>query len=253
MHVYLKSVLIILSTLFSRCACLKGMFISLSTLSIKRHACSYFVLLCNISIPLVCRWLPKNHRFRRDKDFGSYKGKDPPDARNAAECVAQGKASDTHQGAKNAHPKGTTGINRSCPLSHLHLFNIVWDICPDMMHIVKNFFEKISFKLFSGARVPEWDASKNVVPAKGAANYAEAKLRHQEAVARWKLAVVQNNACIFSKSDQELVDRRVKNLVGPAKWIKGSMVCDDDDDILCLVLHISILFFIPLPFSYTYV
>ena len=127
---------------------------------------SRFVCFLNISVPVVCRWLPTGHRFRKDADFGSYRGDDPPGARNAAECVAQGKAADNHRGTKKAHPKETTGINRSCPLSYLRLFDIVWDICPDMMHIIKNFFEKLSFKLFAGARVPVWDASKNKAPAK---------------------------------------------------------------------------------------
>ena len=198
---------------------------------------SRFVCFLNISVPVVCGWLPTGHRFRKDADFGSYRGDDPPGARNDAECVAQGKAADNHRGTKKAHPKETTGINRSCPLSYLRLFDIVWDICPDMMHIIKNFFEKLSFKLFAGARVPVWDASKNKAPAKGAKNYAEALLRHQDAVARWKLAVEQNQACTFSKADQDLVDRRVKNLVGPAKWIKNSMVCDDYDDVLCLMFY----------------
>jgi hypothetical protein len=48
---------------------------------------------------------------------------------------------------------------------------------------------------------------------------------HEDAVARWELAVKQNQQCTFSEADQKLVDQRVKNLVGPAKWIKNSMVC----------------------------
>jgi len=133
---------------------------------------------------MLFRWLPKNHRFQRDESFGSARRQDPPDARNADECVAQGKDCDHYRGFKNAHPSETTGINRSCPLSFLHLFDIVWDICPDMMHIVENWLEKLTCKFFSGARVPEWDKSKNKGPAKGAANFTENMDRHLDAKAR---------------------------------------------------------------------
>jgi hypothetical protein len=138
--------------------------------------------------------------------------------------VAQGKASDDYRGFRNAHVKYTTGINRSCALSFLHLFDIVWDICPDMMHIIKNFFEKLTFKLFAGQRTPEWDKSKNKKPEKGASEYSSKLRRHNDAVARWKRAVEQNRLCIWSEADRKTVDMRVKKLVGPSRWIKNSMV-----------------------------
>jgi hypothetical protein len=93
-----------------------------------------------------------------------------------------------------------------------------------MMHIIKNFFEKLTFKLFKGERTPEWDNSKNKKPAKEDEGYHQKLLRYKEARRRWEKAVEQNRQCIFSEADQELVDKRVKNLVGPAKWIKSSMV-----------------------------
>jgi hypothetical protein len=172
----------------------------------------------------LCRWLPKTHEFRTDLRFGPPNHDGPPDPRRAAECVEQGKASDNYRGFQNAHVKNTTGINRSCPLSFLFLFDIVWDICPDMMHIIKNFFEKLTFKLFAGLRTPEWDKSKNMKPQAGAEDYAAKLNRHEDAVARWKLAVHQNQQCTFSEADRKMVDQRVKNLVGPTKWIKNSMV-----------------------------
>jgi hypothetical protein len=172
----------------------------------------------------VCRWLPADHPFRTDPTFGPLDNRGPPEARNHTECVAQGTASDNYQGFQKYHVKHDTGINCSCPLSFLHQFDIVWDICPDMMHIIKNFFEKLTFKLFTGMRTPEWDKSKNKMPAKGDADYKRKYARHQDAKARWKTAVQQNLLCTFSDEDQKLVDQRVKNLVGPSKWIKNSMV-----------------------------
>ena len=175
---------------------------------------------------MLCRWLPADHRFRTDETFGSPNHSGPPEPRNHDECVAQGKASDEYIGFQNAHVKNDTGINRSCPLSFLHLFDIVWDICPDMMHIIKNFFEKLTFKLFAGKRTPQWDNSKNKKPAQGVDGYRDKLKRHKDAKKRWKKAVDQNTKCIFSEADQKLVDQRVKNLVGPARWIKNSMVSE---------------------------
>ena len=177
-------------------------------------------------ITLSCRWLPRGHRFRRDARFGPGRGKaTPPDARNHAECVEEGKKSTNWTGPESRNPRHESGIDGTCALSYLHQFDIVWDICPDMMHIIKNFFEKLTFQLFSGSRVPTWAASKNKEPEDMTAPDYDAKLaRYNEAKARWELAVKVNKKCIFPEADQKLVDRRIKNLVGPANWIKNSMV-----------------------------
>jgi hypothetical protein len=92
------------------------------------------------------------------------------------------------------------------------------------MHIIKNFFEKLTFKLFAGNRAPTWSTAKNPEPDKNDAEYDTKMANYEDARARWELAVAQAGKCTFSKADQELVDRRVKNLVGPANWIKNSMV-----------------------------
>ena len=170
--------------------------------------------MCARKVHFSCRWTPRGHRFRRKEEFGEKRGSRPPEPRNHDECVQQGKDSDAYVGSEKAHTRHSSGINRSCPLSFLHQFDIVWDVCPDMMHIVKNFFEKLTFKMFGGARVPTWVASKNRAPAKGAPNFDAKQARHLDAAARWKKAVDRNNKCIFSAEDQALVDRRVKHLAG---------------------------------------
>jgi hypothetical protein len=139
--------------------------------------------------------------------------------------VEEGEASSSWTGPETRHPRHESGINGTCALTYLNLFDIVWDICPDMMHIIKNFFEKLTFKLFSGSRVPSWATSKNKEPDDtDAPDYAAKMARYNEAKARWELSVKVNKKCIFTEADQKLVDRRIKNLVGPARWIKNSMV-----------------------------
>ena len=64
----------------------------------------------------------------------------PPPARTHAETCRHGKLADTYDksGASDAaHPKHQSGIRRWCPLAVLPFFDLILDICPDMMHIIK--------------------------------------------------------------------------------------------------------------------
>ena len=179
---------------------------------------------CAHTLVVLHRWLPKNHHFRRDEAFGQKRGSNPPPSRTHNKAVAQGLAQDNWQGPATRAPKHDTGINSSCPLSFLHLFDVIWDVCPDMMHIIKNFFEKLTFKLFAGSRVPNWSTYKNPPPKEDDPDFARKEAKYQDALGRWEDAVEKNRKCTFPKADQGLVDRRVKNLVGPANWLKNSMV-----------------------------
>ena len=186
--------------------------------------CDITFVMCIQNVCMMCRWLPGEHDFRTDADFGPLQDNPPPTPRTHAETVASGKAADAWKGTKKGHPRHTTGVNSLCALSFLHLFDVIWDICPDMMHIIKNWFEKLTFKLFTGARVPQWSVYKNPEPQEGAPDYAARCEKYNHAKALYQRAVVQAKKCTFPTADQEIVDRRVKNLVGPAKWIKNSMV-----------------------------
>jgi hypothetical protein len=88
----------------------------------------------------------------------------------------------------------------------------------------KELFEKLSFKLFRGDRVPAWIDSKNKKPNEGDMDYANKLQRHLNAHQRWEKAVKMKKNCAFTANDKALVDRRIKNLVGPPNWIKNSMV-----------------------------
>lgn len=65
---------------------------------------------------------------------------DPPAARTHNETSRLGKEADKYDkshGPDTGHPKHDSGINRWCPLTILQLFNVILDVCPDMMHIIK--------------------------------------------------------------------------------------------------------------------
>ena len=79
----------------------------------------------------------------------------PPLARTHAETSRHGKLADTYDksGAPDAgHPKHDTGIKRWCPLAILPLFDLILDICPDMMHIMKGLMGGHWMPLLKGLR-----------------------------------------------------------------------------------------------------
>ena len=79
----------------------------------------------------------------------------PPASRTHEETNRLGKQADTYDKSRapeNSHPKHDTGINRWCPLAILALFNLILDVCPDMMHIIKGIFGGHWIPLLKGER-----------------------------------------------------------------------------------------------------
>lgn len=79
----------------------------------------------------------------------------PPKARTHTETARIGRQCDKHveRGLPaSKHPKRKSGINRWCPLTALPLFDVIRDVLPDMMHIVKGVFAGHFIPLFMGKR-----------------------------------------------------------------------------------------------------
>ena len=74
----------------------------------------------------------------------------PPLARNERHCINISVKARDHAGYLADHPKHTTGIKDWCPFSLLRFFSIVWDIMPDMMHIIKGIFQSHLLKIWKG-------------------------------------------------------------------------------------------------------
>jgi hypothetical protein len=99
-------------------------------------------------------WTPVDHLVRQDARYDSQELRPPPAKRTHTEAVAQGLACDAYHGAECHHPRTQHGINGSTPFAHLPLFDIIRDLCPDMMHVVVNLF-KHWIPLLAGTRVPK--------------------------------------------------------------------------------------------------
>jgi hypothetical protein len=55
---------------------------------------------------------------------------------------------------KNNSPYKTTGVKELSPLTLIPLFDIVWDVMPDMMHITTGVWQRHIFGALRGVRMP---------------------------------------------------------------------------------------------------
>jgi hypothetical protein len=158
-------------------------------------------------------------------------GGPPPPRTHEAACreAKESEASLYSWESKANHPRYKTGINHWSPLSVISRFNMIWDFCPDMMHIIKTFFERLVVGVFTGERAPSLNIRE---PAKMPKNpdidarkkYREAKKEYDDLSEEHETAVASVQACTFSEMDKRVVDARVKNLVGYPNWIRTSLV-----------------------------
>ena len=129
-----------------------------------------------------------------------------------------GRECDEYTGYKNAHPKHKTGIKMSTPLGYFPLFDIIWDILPDMMHVLEGFQKTHLLKLLKGER----SAARPRRPVSFADKLAEqaynALLKEYEAllahIDTWKL----------SKAELKLADARSDSMGGTPGWIRSNMM-----------------------------
>ena len=173
------------------------------------------------------RWLHPD-----DPDREAYGPELPPPARTHREACREAKQSEKSVYGwenKDNHPRYKSGINNWCPLSVLMKFNMIWDFCPDMMHIIKTWFERLVIGVFSGERRPHFSGTKPAPLPKRTSN--EEKQQHKTAMAKYKKKLqaherecVAFDMCIFDMHDRKIVDARVKNLVGYPDWIKSTLV-----------------------------
>jgi hypothetical protein len=93
--------------------------------------------------------------------FGSEERGSVPPSRTSEGMCAEGRANEAHRVAvvngeayKKDSPYKLSGVKELCPLSFLPLFNIVWDMCPDMMHVIPAIMKGHIMPLLKGLRIP---------------------------------------------------------------------------------------------------
>ena len=110
------------------------------------------------------RWLDPGDPLRTDEN-------DPPAARTPSGISRDGQAAEDSDllYKDKAHPRKQSGVNCTSALSLLPMFNIVWDVLPDWMHIMKNLVLPHFLKVVKGKRKLTQPSYKKVPAENGAA------------------------------------------------------------------------------------
>lgn len=151
--------------------------------------------------------------------FGSVERGGPPPQRTHAEATAEGVKCDEYTGPACHHPRTRSGINGATPFSHCPLFDIIRDLCPDMMHIIVNFFLHW-LPVLSGSRRPTVGRFK---PPRDSASDADKKAYADE-LARLKRAQMACDLLTLTEADRVKVDTRMFDLALCPKYVKKSHV-----------------------------
>jgi hypothetical protein len=95
------------------------------------------------------RNLRPNHPYRTDARWGAHETRAPAPLRTTEEVESQSREiSNMEPGAAKLRKQKSTGIDGFCLLLLLSMWDIVWDMLPDMMHITKGLFNAIYSALF---------------------------------------------------------------------------------------------------------
>ena len=85
------------------------------------------------------RFLQDGHAWRSGGVWGLPEPLPPPQMRTHAGIVRDAEITEAcdWEWKHKQHPRRATGVDGPCPLALVPLFDLVWDVCMDFMHIVK--------------------------------------------------------------------------------------------------------------------
>ena len=114
------------------------------------------------------RWLDQANPLRTDSATA-------PPARTPASVARDARVSNDSDlpWDDKEHPRRASGVNGISALSLYPMFDIVWDILPDWMHIIKNLVLPHFIKVVKGKRKLKMPAYKKVPDEGGGATRAE--------------------------------------------------------------------------------
>jgi hypothetical protein len=94
------------------------------------------------------------HPFRNAGVWGEAENRPPPTMRTHASIIAAAATTEASRlkWDDKQHPRRATGVDGRCPLAKVPLFDLVWDVCMDFMHIVKVLIAGHLFPLLKSQR-----------------------------------------------------------------------------------------------------
>ena len=159
------------------------------------------------------RFLPADHELRMHARYGAPETRPPPDPRTHAGFVADAVENVTHRGFKKDAPYKRSGVKELSPLGALPMFNLVWDILPDMMHIIPGVWARHIFGMFNGERTPARPKQRKKFTD---AENRELQKQHEDALkhlASWTL----------TQEQKDTMDQRSMDLGGEPNWIRNNV------------------------------
>lgn len=172
------------------------------------------------------RYLPEGHALRgAHVRLGPRDTRPPPAPRTHSEYVEQGLANEHHEHMlalpdarsrgvfKKDLPRKVTGIKESCPFRFLPFFDIVWDFCPEMMHIISGIWKRHVFQMFAGKRTPSTVKVRKKNTFAENEKLSQAHSECKEWLQSW----------ILSKEKSCLVDQRTLALAGEPTWVRSNI------------------------------
>jgi hypothetical protein len=99
-------------------------------------------------------YLPTNDPMRRDATYGPVEDRPPSAHRTNADFLQHGQANETYKGPKSRAPYKASGIKELSMLAALPMWDMVWDVLGDMMHIVVGLWKGHIFDMLAGKREP---------------------------------------------------------------------------------------------------
>jgi hypothetical protein len=145
--------------------------------------------------------MPDDHSSRSDSVmFGTEERGTPPPSRTHDGMCADGRANEAHRLAvlngdayKKDSPYKLSGVKELCPLSFCPLFNVVWDMCPDMMHIIPAIMKGHIVPLLKGMRTPAQPKSRKTWSAAANASLQSDWKRTKREIKLWQISAVSVN------------------------------------------------------------
>ena len=129
-----------------------------------------------------------------------------------------------YRGPKSRHPMHATGVKYLSGLHFVPLFDIIRDMCPDMMHVVQRLLPGRLMPLLKGFARPA--RFKDLKPKTGETK-AEIKTResHNRTGKKDRDAVVRDvMLCEMSKVDLRTLDQRSLMLGGQKTWVRNNLL-----------------------------
>jgi hypothetical protein len=158
------------------------------------------------------RYLPPTHSRRYEKWGRSTELRQAPENRTHAGVVTDAEANENHTGYEIYAPHHTTGVKRVSPLCYLPYFDIVWDIAPDVMHIIEGILKNHILPLMKGNKLP-------TMPVKRKKDSQEV---YNKTVAQWKRECQNATKWVCTPKQQKMLDQRSRNLGGERGWIRSN-------------------------------